>query len=55
MASTIRRRSGCEETEGTAWINSRTRVCTLTVSDLSGGALRVTGVRRFDAQGQPVP
>jgi hypothetical protein len=30
------------------------QVCTVTVSDLIGGAMRVTRVRRFDASGQPV-
>jgi hypothetical protein len=28
--------------------------CTLTISDLDGGAMRVTEIRRFDAQGQPL-
>jgi hypothetical protein len=28
--------------------------CTVTVSDLIGGTMRVTGVQRLDAQGKPV-
>jgi hypothetical protein len=28
--------------------------CTLTVSDLIGGSMRVTRIRRFDARGEPV-
>ena len=31
-----------------------TRSCTVTEWDLIGGAMRVTKVRRYDAQGQPV-
>jgi len=30
------------------------QICTVTESDLIGGTMRVTKVRRFDAQGQPV-
>ena len=35
-------------------LDMRPNGCTLTISDLAGGKVRVTKVRRFNAQGQPL-